>query len=163
MSGRVVALELTRLEAAHLTGLVTQFAELVDETNSNADDPAVARLVPDAYADAAASREFRDLTQSDLLERRRTDAAVVHASLREAAVLPEDPEDPLLLEAVEVRLDSDTVEAWLRTLTAIRLVLSTRLGIVGPEDHDADDPRFGIYDWLGYRLDGLVGAVEDLT
>lgn len=35
-----------------------------------------------------------------------------------------------------------------------------RLGIVEAEDHDSDDPRFGIYDWLGYRLDGLVGALD---
>ena len=46
-------------------------------------------------------------------------------------------------------------------LAAIRLVLATRLGIRSEEDHDEDDPRFGIYDWLGYRLDGLVQAAYD--
>ena len=54
-----------------------------------------------------------------------------------------------------------TARAWLRTLAAIRLVLASRLGIEVAEDHDPDDPRFGIYDWLGYRLDGLVAAVDD--
>ncbi len=39
-----------------------------------------------------------------------------------------------------------------------RLVLATRLGIRSDDDHDPADPRFGVYDWLGYRLDGLVQA-----
>ena len=50
-AGRVVVLELTRMEAAHLAGLVTQFAELLEDAASTAGDPAIARLVPDAYAD----------------------------------------------------------------------------------------------------------------
>ena len=62
----------------------------------------------------------------------------------------------MLIEQTDIRLDPDEVQAWLRTLAAIRLVLATRLGIEGADDHDEDDPRFGIYDWLGYRLDGLV-------
>ncbi len=43
----VVVLELALVEAAHLTDLVEQFAELVGESSAAA-DPAVARLVPDA-------------------------------------------------------------------------------------------------------------------
>ena len=39
--------------------------------------------------------------------------------------------------------------------------LATRLGVAEADDHDSADPRFGIYDWLGYRLDGLVGALDD--
>ena len=157
---RVIALELTRLEAAHLAGLVSQFAELVED--SSAADPAIGRLVPDAYPDdAEAARDFRDLTEDDILSRRRSDAALVLASLRDASRIPDDPESPILLEEAEIRLDRDAVQAWMRTLAAIRLVLASRLGIEGPDDHDDDDPRFGIYDWLGYRLHGLVTAVDD--
>jgi len=50
--------------------------------------------------------------------------------------------------------------AWLRTLAAVRLVLATRLGIGDADEHLDGDPRFGIYDWLGYRLDGLVRAMS---
>ena len=82
------------------------------------------------------------------------------ASLRDAAEIPDDPESPVLLEQVEIRLEPSDVQAWMRTLAAIRLVLAERLGIAGPEDHDESDPRFGIYDWLGYRLHGLVTAVD---
>ncbi|WP_137843408.1 DUF2017 family protein [Microbacterium sp. 2FI] len=160
MTRRGVALELTRLEAAHLSGLVSQFEELVIESSDAAADPAVVRLVPDAYADGEDAREFRRLTESDLLGRRRADAAAVRASLVEAADISDDPDDPSLLESVEVRLSPDDAQAWLRTLAAIRLVLATRLGITDADDHDDGDPRFGVYDWLGYRLHGLVTALD---
>ncbi|MDY0909554.1 DUF2017 family protein [Microbacterium sp. CFBP9034] len=160
MTPRIIAMELARLEAAHLSGLVTQFAELVEATDTSSGDPAIDRLVPDAYADHDAAREFRDLTEHDLLARRRDDAAIVLATLRTAAVIPDDPDDPALMETVEIDLEPEAAHAWLRTLAAIRLVLATRLGISAPEDHIPDDPRFGIYDWLGYRLDGLVTAMD---
>ena len=158
---RTVVLELTRLEAAHLAGLVSQFAELVQDSSNPTADPAIGRLIPDAYADdPAAARDFRELTEGDLLSRRRADAALVLDSLREAGRIPDDPGSQVLLEETEIRLDPAAVQAWMRTLAAIRLVLASRLGIEGPEDHDDDDPRFGIYDWLGYRLHGLVTAVH---
>ncbi|GAA1469517.1 DUF2017 family protein [Microbacterium thalassium] len=154
-----VILEITRLEAAHLSGLIGQFAELMSEPASD-EDPAVQRLVPDAYPDDEdAAREFRSLTQDDLLDRRRDDARVVIADLAPAADIPEDPDDPALRESVPIVLDRDHAHAWLRTLAAVRLVLATRLGIADADDHVDGDPRFGIYDWLGYRLDGLVRAV----
>jgi hypothetical protein len=160
-SERAVALDLTRIEAAHLAGLVGQFAELVEESAVTTDDPAIGRLVPDGYADDPdAAREFRDLTEDDLLARRRADARIVLATLQDAAAISDDPHDPALLETAEIRLDPGAVQAWLRTLAAIRLVLASRLGIVEADDHDEDDPRFGIYDWLGYRLHGLVTAVD---
>ena len=160
MTARVVMIELARLEAAHLVGIVGQFLELVTDAAPDDRDPAIGRLVPPAYADETDAREFRDLTETHLLDRRRTDAALVLASLTGAAELPDDPDDPALLESVEVRLDPEMAQAWLRTLAAVRLVLATRLEITGPEDHDSEDPRFGIYDWLDYRLDGLVAALD---
>lgn len=160
MTARIVVLELSRIEAAHLARLVVQFGELLQDSISDDGDPAIARLVPAAYDDEEAAREFRRLTEADLLDRRRDDAARVLASLGDSATLPEDLDDPALLEQVQIRLDPLTARAWLRTLAAIRLVLASRLGIEVAEDHDADDPRFGIYDWLGYRLDGLVAAVD---
>lgn len=154
-----VIVEITRIEAAHLAGLVTQFDELLDDTASG--DPAVARLVPAVYLDDVdAEREFRRLTEDDLLDRRRVDAGIVLGSLRAAAAIPDDPADPALLESVALPLDAAQAQAWLRTLAAVRLVLAERLGIEGDDDHHEDDPRFGVYDWLGYRLHGLVTALE---
>lgn len=161
MSDRIVVLEVARLEAAHLLGLVTQFAELLSDSAPDTRDPAIARLVPPAYSDDdEAEREFRALTQADLLDRRSADAAIVRETLRDAAQIPDDPDDPVLLEQVEIRLQPAQAQAWLRTLAAVRLVLATRLGVATADDHDSEDPRFGIYDWLGYRLDGLVAAVD---
>jgi len=163
MTDRLVVLEITRMEAVHLAGLVTQFADLLTETtDATPDDPALARLVPDAYADDAdAAREFRELTQRDLLDRRSTDAATVLASLHSVSgpTLVTGDEEALTKIAI-IELDADTLGCWLRTLAALRLVLASRLGIVDEADHDDTDPRFGIYDWLGYRLDGLVRAAE---
>lgn len=162
MTPRIVIVELARIEAAHLAGLVAQFADLLTDTEHAASDPAVARLVPDAYSDdAAAAQEFRGLTEDDLLDRRRDDAHVVLASLGEVASLRDDASREELTEAVTVQLDASTVQSWLRTLAAIRLVMASRLGIDAHDDHDPDDDRFGIYDWVGYRLDALVGALDD--
>ncbi len=156
----VVVLELALVEAAHLTDLVEQFAELVGESSAAA-DPAVARLVPDAYADdEAAAREFRELTERELLSRRSDDAATVLESLRHdgARLSPGTIDPALATTAFTITLDAEEVGAWLRTLAALRLVLASRLGIVTEDDHDPDDPRFGIYEWVGHRLDGLVRA-----
>jgi hypothetical protein len=162
MTPRIVIVELARIEAVHLAGLVAQFADLLTDTELAASDPAVARLVPDAYSDdAAAAQEFRSLTEDDLLDRRRDDAHVVLASLGAVASLPDDASQAELTEAVTVQLDASTVQSWLRTLAAIRLVMASRLGIDAHDDHDPDDDRFGIYDWVGYRLDALVGALDD--
>ncbi|GAA3626661.1 hypothetical protein GCM10022200_06270 [Microbacterium awajiense] len=162
MTGSPVVIDLARVEAAHLDALVAQFVEVLDATGSTAGtDPAVARLVPDAYRDDAdAAAEFRSLTEADLLGRRREDAASVRASLRGLTDLPDDVGDPTLAEVMIVELDFDQAQAWLRTLAAIRLVLASRLGIVEEDSHDEDDPRFAIYDWLGYRLQSLVETME---
>lgn len=165
MNERIVMLELSRIEAAHLTDLVEQFASLVAEPIDGSeapDDPAIARLVPSAYDDDdEASRDFRSVTQSGLLDRRAADAVVMLDTLRyDGERLRPDEIDPsVAAETFAIALDSDQTSAWLRTLSALRLVLATRLGIADEDDHDHDDPRFGIYDWIGYRLDGLVEAI----
>lgn len=162
MSGDGIALELTALEVAHLTSLVEQLSALVTEQESGPDDPAIARLVPDAYADPEAAREFRSLTEGDLLQRRAADAGMVLATLlRDGASLrPEELDAQAADEAVTIPLDGERLSAWLRTLTALRLVLASRLGIQTEADGDTDDPRYGVYEWLGYRLEGLLQALQ---
>ena len=58
MNERIVVLEISGLEALHLAGIVGQFRDLLADSRSEA-DPAIERLLPDAYPDDAdASREL---------------------------------------------------------------------------------------------------------
>ncbi|MFT4229919.1 MAG: DUF2017 family protein [Microbacterium sp.] len=163
MSADLVILTITRVEARHLADLMTQFADLLQDTEDASNDPAVARLVPDAYpGDAQAGREFRHATEHELLDRRRDDAHRVLAGLADVGVHGSEtsgaaPDDA---DVVDVALAPDDARAWMRALAAIRLVIASRLGIRTEDDHDADDPRFGVYDWLGYRLEGLIHAID---
>lgn len=155
------ALELTLLEAAHLSDLVGQFEEIV--TGRDGSDPALRRLVPDAYRDDAdAAAEFRRLTQDDLLERRLTDAGLVRASLRhDGRDLDHTQLDRVQAEdSLIIELTPEVAGAWLRTLAALRLVLAERLGVTDEDQGGDGDPRFGVYEWVGYRLDVLVRALD---
>src|SRR5690606_18638380 len=138
-----------------LTGVLTDA-----DTSS---DAAVERLTPGAYPDdAEASAEFHHATRTDLLDRRRADAASVRRALESLLVTaPEDLVGDEGIEERDVLISEQDVDAWLRTLTTLRLVIATRLNITAADDeHDLEDPRFHVYDWLGYRLDGLVALAD---
>ncbi|MFJ2541842.1 DUF2017 family protein [Microbacterium sp. NPDC087589] len=162
MSEPMVRMRMARVEGAQLAQLVDDFRELVG-TNRDVEDPAIGRLVPDPYPeDEDSSRVFRDATRDDLLDRRALDADVVRNAL---AGMRGDLDEMSQNEAfAEHDLDillSD-IDAWMRTLTALRLVIAERLGIESDDDHDPEDPRFGIYDWLGYRLELIIEAADEL-
>lgn len=149
--------QITRIEAANLAELLRQFRELLEATPTA--DPALARLAPDAYPDdAEASRQFHDLTASELLGRRDADAQTVLSSLGAGADVPRT--DTEAAEELTLSLSADQLDAWLRALAALRLVLASRLGVSSEDDHDESDPRFAVYDWLGYRLELLVQSTE---
>ncbi len=158
MSERIVVLEISGLEALHLAGIVGQFRDLLADSRADT-DPAVERLLPDAYPDdAAASREFKRLTGGDLLGRRSEDAATVLRTLGGDGGDLDPQSDPDA--TIAVALGEIEALAWMRTLAAVRLVLAERLGIRTEDDHQPEDPRFGVYDWIGYRLDGLMTALD---
>lgn len=121
------------------------------------EDPALLRLLPDAYPnDDDASREFRRLTQDGLRARKLANAISVLESLH--------------TDGKRIVLDQVQAHAWLTALTDVRLVLAERLGISDDpasqewdEDDLADDPRAGllaVYDWLGYLQETLVRVLE---
>ena len=158
-------LTISRLEARHLADLVAQFSELLENATSApdaaeaADDPAVARLTPTPYPDDdEAAADFRSATSGDLLDRRSSDALRVLADLAPAFAEGDDTADPD--DTLPIELDADAGWAWMRTLTAIRLVIATRLGIADDDDRPEDgDERYAVYDWIGFRLDGIVNAL----
>lgn len=144
---------MAKVEAEMLTDLVTQLTEVVGADND--DDPAMRRLSPDVYPDdPSAANEFRRLTQADLNDRRAADAGRVLAGLTGT------PQEGAQGDSVDVALSNEDVNAWMRTLAALRLVVASRLGVDEEDDRDKDDPRFGIYDWLAYRLEALIEATD---
>jgi hypothetical protein len=115
------------------------------------DDPALARLLPDAYpGDEEASVEFRRYTERSLREQK-----TAHAR----AVL-----DALARSGTKVTLSNDELPSWLGFLNDARLALGVRMEIT-EENHDEllgldeDDPRFAmvqVYDWLSYLQESLI-------
>ncbi|MGX1695005.1 DUF2017 family protein [Microbacterium keratanolyticum] len=152
-------LPIAHIEARNLIDLLDQFTDLLDDPDAHA-DPGVQRLTPILYPDdIAASDAFAALTSDDLRGRRKTDAHAVRASLSAAVTHPLEEGHELV--PVDLEIDAAGLDSWMRTLTALRLVIAERLGIQTDTDHDPDDPRFGVYDWLGYRLETLLDAAEE--
>ena len=122
------------------------------------DDPALRRLLPDAYADEAAAGEFRRLMDTEL-RRLKTEALDEMRAAVEGATG----------SAVKLRLAPQQAEQWLQALTDIRLVLGTRLDVtedledrwakLGPDDPMA--PLLAAYEWLGWLQESVVLALED--
>lgn len=116
-------------------------------------DPALMRLLPDAYReDAQAADDFRRYTERALRETKMAHARAVAASLEQSGE--------------KVVLSDADVESWLGFLNDARLTIGTRLGITDETDDldelDEDDPRFDwaqIYGWLTYLQDALLQAL----
>lgn len=171
-SGRVV-LRLDGEERLVLRSLAEQIIELIapDDAESTdplaalvgieahaerSDDPAVARLLPDAYIDDdEAASDFRRFTERSLRDGKVANASSVITSLEQAGE--------------KVVLSDAEVHAWIGFLNDARLALGARLEI-SDENHDAlmdlseDDPRTGfmaLYSWLTYIQDGVVELLLD--
>jgi hypothetical protein len=146
-NGRIL-LQLSADECRLLRDLARQLPTVL--TSGDA-DPALERLLPSAYPDdAAAAAEFRTFTRSGLLERKLTNAG------RVAATLPG--------ESGVSELTASDGQAWLRTLTDLRLVLATRLGIEDDDDEGAPDELLrAVYDWLAFLQDSLLAVLEDAS
>jgi hypothetical protein len=143
-------------ERRTLSALAEQLVQILETAPGASDfpgeDPAFSRLLPDAYPeDADASTEFRRFTSEEIVQRKIENARAVVASLTQP-----DPRG-------RVPLDEATTQAWLRTLTDLRLVLATRLGI----EQDGDEGRVDdeglalqrLYTWFGYLQESLLHAL----
>lgn len=130
------------------------------------EDPVLRRLLPDGYTDdEEGSADFRRFTERSLSSGKVANAETVIGSLTDAGLNVDEPEQTP--EAVEVELDDTQAQAWLRSLTDVRLSLAVRLGIETEEDletasHSDDEATrvmSDIYDWLGYVQEALVLAL----
>jgi hypothetical protein len=136
--------DLPEHEARLLGDLVSQLVTVLE--GGDPGDPAVARLLPSAYPDdEEAAAEFRRFTADDLTARKLVNARRVL--------------DDLAPPAAE-RLDPAAQQSWLRTLTDLRLVLGSRLGVTADGPAPTDDPHVqvmhDVFDWLGYLQESLV-------
>lgn len=158
----------TPLECELLGDLATQIIELLDDgselpedrllatigiggSDRPSSDPAIARLLPNAYLDDNhASQEFRHLTENSLISRKIANAQLVKQSLAGGS---------------ELQLDARAQQAWLRSLADIRIIIASRLGIEHDDDEgsaDTDDEimMHDVYQWLGIVQGSLVDALD---
>lgn len=174
-------------EAHLIANLVGQVVELLRDRNSAGasdpdplavqlgmggpstppEDPVLLRLLPDAYRnDVEDAGEYRRFTERSLTTVKVENAETVIRTLVDSGMVlatPQDDDDP-----VEVELDPAAVQAWLKSLTDVRLSLAVRLGIETDEDHllvsnsedEATVAMAEIYDWLGYVQESLVAALD---
>lgn len=116
------------------------------------DDPALARLLPDAYSDPDLAGEFRRFTESDLRATKASNARRALAGLSNPGPL---------------EIDSTDASAWLTALNDLRLVLGTRLEVTETSRPDLSSlsplavHTYLIYDWLTYLQDSLLRALPD--
>ncbi len=183
-SGRVIA-NFSGFEADLLRSLAAQLVELLRNEEavphgqdpleammdfsgptSAPEDPVLARLFPTAYSDdEEAAAEFRRFTEAALRDGKAAAACTIIDGLEEAGLPPLLEEEGLM---IDVELDRETAEIWMRSFTDLRLALATRLGVEQDDDDywDAlpdEDPRaqaHDIYDWVGYLQETLVRALD---
>lgn len=122
------------------------------------DDPALRRLLPDAYNDdAEAAGEFRRLMNAELRQ-------IKTGALEELGTSAASGGG----QTVTLRLNEEQTERWLQALTDIRLVLGTRLDVTDDpsdmwEGMEPDDPRgplLAVYDWLGWVQESMLHALD---
>lgn len=124
----------------------------VDGDVGISDDPAVARLLPDAYDDPEDARDFRRFTENDLRQSKMQHALTVVEEIERSG------------EKVSVT----STDSWLRLLNDARIAIGTRIQI-SENNHEElaglpdDDPRSGlfhVYDWLTFLQESLVRCMD---
>jgi len=171
-----IGIAFEREEAAMLDQLVGQLIALVESYSGTAldpdplfaslevggsehppEDPALARLFPDAFEDEDEAAGFRRVTEQGLINRKLHDAMRVAGDLGEVSG-----------SEVCVTISAESFPAWARTLTAVRLAIAARIGLEQEEDHDRlidEDETRGtvmVFDWLASLLEAVlaVGAAR---
>lgn len=129
-----------------LRSVATQLRELLV---SGADDPALKRLFPVAYAqDPDREEEYRLLVRDELAAKRQQSLEVLAAT------------------AEAERVTEEELLAWMGAVNDLRLVIGTRLDVSEdmdplPRPDDPDAPLLSLYGYLGYLLEAMVEAVSD--
>lgn len=124
----------------------------VDGDVGISDDPAVARLLPDAYDDPDDARDFRRFTENDLRQ----------SKMQHAMTVVEE------IERSGEKVGVTSTDSWLGLLNDARIAIGTRIQI-SEDNHEElaglpdDDPRSGlfhVYDWLTFLQESLVRCMD---
>lgn len=124
----------------------------VDGDVGISDDPAVARLLPDAYDDPDDARDFRRFTENDLRQSKMQHAMTVVEEIERSG------------EKVAVT----STDSWLGLLNDARIAIGTRIQIsednheelAGLPDGDPRSGLFHVYDWLTFLQESLVLCMD---
>ena len=134
-------LGLSEAERDLLEGLTRQLRDLL-----RSDSTALTRLFPPAYGDDRERNEgYAALAGAELLEGREASLSLVTETLRAE------------------RIDEEQLEAWMRSLNDLRLVLGTVLDVTEDTEPDPEDeraPMFAVYEYLGALLHQVVRALS---
>ena len=184
-NGEILA-TFSHYEGAILKSLTEQILELLGEGDAPADpllavvgissndslpeDPVLARLLPDAYQDAADSAEFRRYTEHSAREKKRAHAHAIRDILMEN--LGEhslDLTQPGLNKREELHfiLPEEKAQMWLMGINDMRLALGTRLNVAADAQEkfaalNDENPDKGIYNllaWLGWLQEILLDVI----
>jgi hypothetical protein len=129
-------------ERALLGQLIGQLRELL-----STDSAALARLFPPPYGDDEERNQgYAALAGSELVERRLAALDVVGSTLEETV------------------LSQEQLEAWMRSINDVRLVLGTILDVDDshvPPPADSDElPMYAAYEYFGMVLEHIVRALS---
>ncbi len=127
-------------------GLIEQLVEQLRELLGS-DSPALRRLFPPPYGDDEERNQgYAVLAGAELIEKRLAALDVVSTTIHQD------------------ELDEEQVEAWMRSINDIRLVLGTMLDVTEEGDAPADDdpqaPVYAAYEYLGMLLERIVRSLS---
>ena len=137
-------LRLTRNERDVLRAVM---ADVRSRLQHDPGDPDLVRLFPPAYDGEADEAEYRELMGEELLDGRVAALRVVERTVDGDHLEPAD------------------VEAWLRALNDVRLVLGTQLGVTEETQIGGLDPRdprareLALYGYLSWLQEQVVEAL----
>ncbi len=140
------AVDLGDAERGLIRSTVEQLAELLHQTDS----PALRRLFPPPYGDDVERNDgWAALAMPELIESRLASLAVVTDSIDRTV------------------LDEDAIDAWMRSINDVRLVLGTVLDIVDDEApievDESNAATYQAYEILGMLLETIVVARSEAT
>ncbi|MBT2517332.1 DUF2017 family protein [Streptomyces sp. ISL-90] len=137
-------------------------SELADQVDSvlllgEVDDPALGRLLPNAYPDdVTAAQDFTRYTRDSLVDGKRQAAQRV----RDATAVDDDT------GLVQIELDQAEAWSWLTFLTDLRLILAERVGIVEEGSDESDETRDdylrAAYEWAGFVQGSMLEVLDPI-